>query len=762
MAALFAAARYTRDACISAPELTLGGMGIVAAIAAAPAAAAAAAFNPSTEPVFIAEIVVLLVAGRLLGELAQRLGQPPVMGQLLAGILLGPSLFGVAFPHLREMLFPPSAEQKSMLQAISQLGILLLLLLTGIETDLALVRKVRATALLVALSGVAVPFVCGFALGEYLPASLLAGTGNRLLTALFLGTALSISSIKIVAMVVRDMKFMRRNLGQVIVASAIIEDTAGWIMISITLGIASRGTVDVMSLVKTFAGILLFLAGCFTIGRPLVFRLIRWVNDTAQSEFAVITAILALMGVMALMTAGLGVQTVLGAFMTGVLVGESPILTRHIEGQLRGLIVALFMPVFFAMAGLGADFRIFGNAHLLLLTAGLILIASIGKFAGAAVGALTGGLSTREAIALGCGMNARGSTEIIVASIGLAAGALTQSLFTMIVTMAMITTIFMPPMLRAALAGLPMSREERTRLEREDIDARGFLSSIERLLLAVDTSAVGKMAAGLAGLIAGARGMPLTIVELPTAKARRKTEESETQSAKCAVESGVAAGAASLQAEPQEDQPTKVDISHEKPSDGRTVVEIADKGFDLLFVGMEASHTPDGHFTRNVTNIVRGYRGTLALLVASGPCEMPKRGARILVPLTGTAVSRRGAEVAFALARALQASVTALYVSRKTETRRGPARGLGILTRRSEEAVLKDIMQLADRYGTEAFTKIEIKASPDAPIRRYAAKHDLVVMGVNRRPGEVLFLGNTAGALVAHWDGPILFIAEAE
>jgi Kef-type K+ transport system membrane component KefB/nucleotide-binding universal stress UspA family protein len=745
--------------------LVVAGAGIVALLASQPAWAASAAFNPSTEPVFIAEILVLLVSGRLLGEVMQRLGQPPVMGQLLAGILLGPSLFGALFPHLREIIFPASVEQKSMLQAVSQLGILMLLLLTGMETDLALVRKVRTPALLIALSGIAVPFACGFALGEFLPASLLPDPGKRLLTALFLGTALSISSIKIVAMVVRDMNFMRRNLGQIIVASAIIEDTAGWIIISITLGIASRGSVDALSLAKTVFGIALFLAASFTIGRPLVFRIIRLVNDTFQSEFAVITTILVIMGAMALITAALGVQTVLGAFVAGVLIGESPILTRHIDAQLRGLIVALFMPVFFGLAGLSADLRILGNLQLFLLTAGLILIASVGKFSGAWLGAKMGGLSAREGTALGCAMNARGSTEIIVASIGLASGALSRNLFTMVVTMAVLTTTAMPPMLRKALSGLPMSREERARLEREDVDARGFVSSLERLLLAVDASPVGKLAARLAGLIAGARGMPLTIVELKSSKAPRSgasDSRDEATTSKQAVESGVAASAASLKAEKHADAPKKVDISEHAESDGSKVVEIADKGFDLLFVGVEGSQTPDGHFSPKVTQIVEGYRATLALLVTNESCEPPDSGARILVPITGTAVSRRGAEVAFVLARALNASVTALYVSRATTARRaGRLRRLS-LTQRNEEAVLRDIVRLAARYGVEVRTAIENDSSPDAQIRRYAVKHDLIVMGVNRRPGDVLFLGNTALALAAHRECPILFIADAE
>ncbi|HEY5047120.1 MAG TPA: cation:proton antiporter [Rhizomicrobium sp.] len=738
--------------------------GIVVLLASLPAWAAGGTFNSSTEPVFIAEIVVLLVSGRLLGELMQRLGQPALIGQLIAGMLLGPSLFGAFFPHAHAALFPASPEQKGMLQAISQLGILMLLLLTGMETDLALVRKVRTPALLIALSGIAVPFACGFALGEYLPSALLSDPGKRLLAALFLGTALSISSIKIVAVVVRDMNFMRRNLGQIIVASAIIEDTAGWIIISIALGIARRGIIDPLSLARTIAAIALFLAASLTLGRPLVFRIIRWVNDTFQSEFAVITTILVIMGSMALVTAAMGVQAVLGAFVAGVLIGESPILTRHIDAQLRGLIVALFMPIFFSLAGLSADLRILGNLSLLLLTGALILVASFGKFAGAWLGARLGGLSGREGIALGCAMNARGSTEIIVASIGLASGAFTQSLFTMIVTMAIVTTTLMPPMLRKSLSGIPTSPEERARLEREDIDARGFVSSLERLLLAVDGSPVGKLAARLAGLIAGARGMPLTIVELGIAETGRQDAQNDVGHAdtKHAVESGVAASAASLKTGEHADEPRDVAISHRGESDASKVVEIARKGFDLLFVGVEGSRTPEGHFTQKVTNIVEGYGATLALLVAGGTCMLPDSGARILVPITGTAMSRRGAEVAFVLARALEASVTALYVTKwKTDSARTRRLRFSVAPR-NEEAALKEIVLLAARYGVDVRTAIEVNSSPDVPIRRYAANHDLVVMGVNRRPGEVLFLGNTASAAAAGREGPVLFIADPE
>src|SRR6516165_3780414 len=468
----------------------------------------------ASESLFIAQIIVLLLVGRLLGEAMQRIGQSAVMGQLRAGVLLGPSIFGAIWPEAQQALFPAGREQRAMLEAVSGLGILMLLLLTGMETDLKLVRKARRPAITVSTAGVVVPLALGVTLGFFLPDSLLPHPEQRLITALFLGTALSVASVKIVATVVREMNFIRRKVGMTLLASAIIDDTVGWTIIAITSSLALHGKFNATILLQSVLGTGLFLLLSFTLGRRLVFGLIRWTNDTFVSEVPVVTAILVVMGVMALITHLIGIHTVLGAFVAGILVGESPILTRHIDEQLRGLVVALFMPVFFSLAGLNADLSVLRDPHLLLLTLGLIAIASVGKFSGAFLGGALGRLSGRESLALACGMNARGSTEVIVATIGLSLGVISHDLFTMIVTMAVVTTLAMPPMLRWALSRLPVHEEESARLAREAFEAKGFITNVERLLVAVDNSPNGKLALHLAGLIAGSRGITTTILHL--------------------------------------------------------------------------------------------------------------------------------------------------------------------------------------------------------------------------------------------------------
>ena len=571
---------HTRALLVAAVFILASAARALASAASGPAAGPGS--GPS-EALLLLQIVLLILTGRLLGEVLQRIGLPAVMGQLLTGVLLGPSVFGLIWPEGQAAVFPNAPEQRAMLDAVSQVGILLLLLLAGMETDISLVRKVKRAAASASLAGIVLPFTAGFLLGQFLPASILPDSQHRLIVSLFLGTALSISSVKIVAVVVRDMGFMRRNIGQIILASAIIDDTIGWIIIAIIFGLAEHGTFDGWVLIKSVLGTLLFLGLSFTIGRRLVFRIIRVTNDHFVSEAAVVAAILVVMGAMALITHAIGVHTVLGAFTAGILVGQSPILTKEIDGQIRGITAGLFMPVFFGAAGLHADLTILRDPRLMLLTGAMLLIASIGKGAGAFTGGWFGGLRSREAVALAAGMNARGATEVIIATIGLSLGVLSQDLFTMIVMMATITTLLMPPTLRWALRRLPLEGEEKKRLDREDFEKKGFFPTMERLLLTVDESPSGRLAARLAGLLAGRTGMPVTVLPLPVTGGTLLHEEAENAPGDSARE--VVRGAAEQAGHPGEDEqerPREVEITAQvhRLSPPEAVETEAAKGYD--------------------------------------------------------------------------------------------------------------------------------------------------------------------------------------
>jgi Kef-type K+ transport system membrane component KefB/nucleotide-binding universal stress UspA family protein len=721
------------------------------------------ALTGTTEALFVAQIALLLLIGRGLGELMQKLGQPSVIGQLLAGLVLGPSLFGWLFPAAHHFIFPESATQKSLITGVSNVGVMMLLLLTGMETDLKLVKQVGPPAFMVSAAGVTVPFVCGFALGWYVPASLIPDPHHRLIAALFLGTALSISSIKIVAMIVREMNFMRRNLGQIIVASAIMEDTAGWVIISLTLGLAGASGFSPASIAKPLIGTVIFLALSYTVGRRLVYYLIRWVNDNFTSEYAVVTAILIVMCVLALITQAIGVNTVLGAFVAGVLVGGSPILSQHIEDQLRGLITAFLMPIFFGLSGLSADLTVLKDPQLALFTLAIVAVASVGKFGGAFLGGRISGLSGREALALGCGMNARGSTEVIVASIGLSMGVLTHNLYTMILTMAVITTMAMPPMLRWALARLPMHEDERARLEKEEIDARGFVSRFERLLIAADEGANGRLATRFAGFIAGQRGLPITVLHVPD---QPKKDAVPKQAAAAELEAIALAGAKeghrATAGQKGESRPEKVDVQARAETDrvDRAVAKESPKGYDLLFVGVEKMRRPDGSFSANVDRAASDFHGPTALAIAGSGEAFAAEALTILVPVNGTEPSRRGAEIAFAISPAASTRLTALHVSQRTDTANGGRRNRA--RQRTERALLKDVTALAKRYGHEHIdTSVQTEEAPDAAILNEAKRigADLIVIGAARRTGDSLYLGQTVTSVSSQWNGAIVLLA---
>lgn len=711
-----------------------------------------------SEFLLVTQIVLLIAVGRGLGEIMQRIGQPSVIGELLAGIILGPSLFGWIWPEAQAAIFPKTPEQKAMIDGIAQFGILLLLLLTGMETDLKLVRKVGRAAIAISIAGILVPFACGFALGEFLPDALLPDPQARLVASLFMGTALSISSVKIVAVVVREMNFMRRNVGQIIVATAVIDDTIGWIIIAVIFSLASHGTLDVGSVAKAVLGTFAFLAVSFTIGRRLVFQLIRWANDNLVSAAAVITVILLLMSVMAMITHLIGVHTVLGAFVAGILVGESPILTRQIDERLRGLISSFFMPVFFGLAGLSADLSVLRDPNLLMLTGLLVVIASVGKFGGAFVGGTVGGLNARESLALASGMNARGSTEVIIATIGLSIGVLSQNLFTMIVTMAILTTMAMPPMLRAALAKLPMNEEERERLEREEFEKRGFIANLERPLLAVDDSVNATFAAHVAGLIAGMRGLPITVLHIgERAKEKDKGEdESHEAVVKKAAETVSASGDGNAGSVDVVTRARRAELAE-------TIADEARKGFDLLVVGIDKVAAAKDRFNRKIEDIAAEFEGPLAIVAAKGKhLKQPIPDAlNILVPVSGSGVSKRGAEVAVALAQAGSGSLRVIYVAttRDKGAQRGTSRGLS-----QETGILKDTSDLAARYDVDITTTLRVNRAPEAAILREidTTDVDLVVMGVDRIEANHLSFGGVAAAVLRQSKASVLLVSSGE
>ena len=357
-------------------------------------------------------------------------------------------------------------------------------------------------------------------------------------------------------------------------------------------------------------------------------------------------------------------------------------------------------------------------------------------------------------------MNARGSTEVIVATIGLATGALSQSLFTMILTMAVVTTMAMPPMLRWAVSRVPLRPEEQERLEREAFEAEGFVTAMERLLVAVDKSPNGRFASRLAGLLAGSRQLPTTIVNVAPGSAAHRKARSAPQRARVEAVAKATAEAAQPDDSEADVASVPVDITTRRQSKDPegAVAQEAKKGYDLLVIGVEPV-AENGVFDERVAHIAAEFKGPCAIAEARGSHRRagPGRALDIVVPVTGTGFSRRGAEVALALARAYHGSVTALYVANPARPPWRRAMAIGA----DEEAILRDIVQLGDRMDVTVRTVVRTNAvAADGILRQVrAGKHNLIVMGVSPRPGETLFFGAAPASILDRSERSVLIVA---
>jgi Kef-type K+ transport system membrane component KefB/nucleotide-binding universal stress UspA family protein len=707
-----------------------------------------------TLAIFAAELILLLLTGRLLGEVMNRFGQPALFGQLIAGVLLGPSVFGMLWPAAHHFIFPDNKTLKTMIDAISQIGILLLLLLTGMETNLAMVQRRKRAVIASSLTGIAIPFALGVALAYALPSEAIPMHENKLVTALFLGTALSISSVKIVAMVLIDIGAMRRDLGQLILSTAILDDTIAWIIIAVIAGIAAHGRVDLATIGGSLAGTAIFLAFSLTVGQRVVARIIVWVNDHMTIDVPVITAIIVIMLAMSLTTELIGVHTALGAFIAGILVGRSPILTEQIESQIRGFVFAFFSPVFFAVAGLGMDLRTLADSTLAVFTIAIIFVATVGKFSGALIGGRLGGLTGREALALGVGLNARGSTEVIIASIGLAMGALSHQLYTMIVAMAVITTMAMPPMLRWIMQHVPLGEDEAKRLEKEEAEALEQLPKMERALVYADDSPNGRLAARLAGLFA-ARQEVLTTVLQPKATDAESAEEAARRK-----HLSEAAQTVHANAEPEARKPAIEQLVMERPDNHDSAIEREiERGYDIAFVGIDRPIAESQlKFEDRLQKLVNAFEGPVAIAIngmgAAGPADVPLD---ILLPTAGTQDARLATEIALSLAGATKGHVTALHVfdpQADTVLLRGRGRRAGM-------SVLVDVHRAGKRSGVPVKGLTATNIRPEGEIRRAlrGGRFDLVVLGTSLRHGETKFLGPRTAALLRTIRTPVLLIA---
>ena len=408
---------------------------------------------------FLLQLGVLLLLALCLGRLANRFGLPAVVGELATGVLLGPSVFGALAPGVASRLLPATAEQAHLLDAVAQFAVLLLVGVAGAHLDLKLLRRRRGVVVKVGLGSLLIPLGLGFAAGWVVPGALIGAGAQRSAFALFLGVALSVSAIPVIAKTLSDMNLLHRDVGQLTLAAAAVDDAVGWFLLSLVSAMAagSLGAAKVGIAVLYLVG---FIALAALLGRPLVRRAIR-ATSRAGDPGPVATAAVVVILLCAAASQALGLEAVFGAFVAGILISSA--VEPRLLAPLRSVTVAVLAPLFLANAGLRIDLTALRDPAVLLTGVGMLLLATLGKFAGAYLGARAGRLSRWEGLAIGAGLNARGAVEIVVASVGLRLGVLTTATYTIVVLIAVFTSVMAPPLLRRAMNRVEQNADEHLR-----------------------------------------------------------------------------------------------------------------------------------------------------------------------------------------------------------------------------------------------------------------------------------------------------------
>jgi Kef-type K+ transport system membrane component KefB len=388
-------------------------------------------------------LAVLLGTAKLAGELMQKLGQPSVLGEILAGILLGPTLLGHFRPQIYAALFPSTGAMPIVLETVTTIGVVFFLLTAGLEIDLRSIFRQGKSALLVSFFGVIIPFALGFSAAGAFPRFLGAEAGaSRLIFALFVGTALSISALPVIAKILMDLNLIRTEMGTVVMSSAMFDDLVGWILFSMILGMMNAGSHSFGGVKRTILLVAAFTLLALTVVRWLIDKILPFIQAHTSWPGGVLGFIFTLTLAGAAFAEFAGIHAVFGAFITGIAVGESTHLRKRTSEHIHSIVTNVFAPFFFASIGLRTNFVSNFN---LGITATVIGVACLGKLLGAGWGAHLGGMDRRTSWGVGLAMNARGAMEMILGLLALQAGLIRETMFVALVVMALFTSLVSAP-----------------------------------------------------------------------------------------------------------------------------------------------------------------------------------------------------------------------------------------------------------------------------------------------------------------------------
>jgi Kef-type K+ transport system membrane component KefB/nucleotide-binding universal stress UspA family protein len=630
------------------------------------------------------EIFVILAAARLVGVALRAVGQPQVVGEVVGGILLGPSLLGWLAPGLSAAVFPH--EALPYLKVLSEYGIVFFMFLVGLELDPMLIRGRGRAAVVTSHTSILVPFTLGLLLATRL-FELHAPPGVRFTSfALFMGAAMSVTAFPVLARILIERDLLKTRVGAVTIVCAAVDDVTAWCLLAVVVAVVSTKSAGAAA--STLLGAATYLAAMLLVVRPLLRRLSAMVDRTGRLSQNLVAAVFLLVLASAIATDAIGIHAVFGAFLMGAILPKDALFSRELVEKVEDFAVVFLLPVYFAYTGLRTQIGLLDTPGLWLQCALVIGVATLGKFGGSAVAAWATGLGWREACALGVLMNTRGLMELVILNIGFDLGVISPALFAMMVLMAIVTTLATTPV----LAALYPPERFRAELVTAPAAARGVLAAV-----ALPSS--GPLLVDVAAALADDTESPLYVLHLarPPERGTLGVGLAGGASDGAALAPSLAhAHARGLAARP-------LHFLSRSPADDIRDVARA-KGAGLIVMGWHKPVWSRTVLGGTVHAVMREAEADVVVLIDRGLAWPPRR---VLVPFAGTVQDRAALRLAARITRRHDSGLTVLGVVRP-----------GAIRPRVELDVPLPEVRFVE------------SARPIDAVIEEAAAHDLTVLGV--------------------------------
>ncbi len=392
---------------------------------------ATATGHTQSNPLFgiLLALAVVIVAARVVGSLFKRIHQPPVVGEVLAGILLGPSLLGRVAPSVSLFVLPPHVAPA--LNTLAQIGVILFMFLVGLELDAGVLRANSRNSVAISHASIVAPFILGSALALWLYPRLSTRDVPFTYFALFMGVSMSVTAFPVLARILTDRRMHRTRLGVIALACAAIDDVTAWCLLAFVVSVVHAKTGSAVRIALLTGAYVTAMLG---VARPLLKKLAAWRDRHGSLTQTMMAVVFVSLLLSALATEAIGIHALFGAFLLGALIPHDSTIAREITAMLEQVVVVLFLPAFFAFTGMRTQIGLVSGASQWLLCGLIIVVACAGKFGGTFAAAKLTGLGNRDAAALGILMNTRGLMELIVLNVGLDLRVISPTLFAMLAT----------------------------------------------------------------------------------------------------------------------------------------------------------------------------------------------------------------------------------------------------------------------------------------------------------------------------------------